>query len=57
MLDPDRLDPGLLAEEVRRLLDFQPRYPGLDLDGAQRTTRILAGLVAERAGAVEASAR
>jgi predicted glycosyltransferase len=57
MLDPDRLDPGLLAEEVRRLLDFQPRSPGLDLDGAQRTTRILSGLVAERAGAVEASAR
>jgi predicted glycosyltransferase len=56
-LDPDRLEPALLAAEVRRLLDFHPRSPGLDLDGARRTTEILSDLVAERGGAREASAR
>jgi predicted glycosyltransferase len=56
-LDPGRLEPALLAAEVRRLLDFQPRPPGLDLDGGRRTTAILADLVAERSGAREASAR
>jgi predicted glycosyltransferase len=56
-LDPDRLAPGMLAAEVRRLLDFRPRSPGLDLDGARRTTEILSELVAERSGAREASAR
>jgi predicted glycosyltransferase len=56
-LDPDRLEPALLAGEVRRLLDFRPRSPGLDLDGARRTSEILSELVAERGGAREASAR
>jgi predicted glycosyltransferase len=57
MLDPALLDPHVLAAEVRRLLDFRPRSLGLDLDGAGGTTRILSELVAERAGAREASAR
>jgi predicted glycosyltransferase len=56
-LDPDRLEPTALAAEVRRLLDFRPRSPGLDLDGARRTTEILSELVAERSGVREASAR
>jgi predicted glycosyltransferase len=57
MLDPGRLDPDVLAAEVRGLLDFRPRSAGLDLEGAQRTTGLLAELVAERSGAREASAR
>jgi predicted glycosyltransferase len=57
MLDPGRLEPPVLAAEVRRLLDFRPRSPGLELDGAQRTTSILSELVAERSGAREVSAR
>ena len=57
MLDPERLDPDLLAAEVRRLLDFRPRSAGLDLGGAERTTGLLSELVAERGGAREASAR
>jgi predicted glycosyltransferase len=56
-LDPDGLEPAALAAEVRRLLDFRPRSPGLDLDGARRTTEILSELVAERSGVREASAR
>jgi predicted glycosyltransferase len=57
VLDPDRLEPGILAAEIRRLLDFRPRSHGLDLDGARRTAGILSELVAERAGAREATAR
>jgi predicted glycosyltransferase len=57
MLDPGRLGPDVLAAEVRSLLDFRPRSAGLDLDGAQRTTGLLAELVAERSGAREASAQ
>jgi predicted glycosyltransferase len=57
MLDPRRAEPHVLAAEARRLLDFRPRAPRLDLDGARRTTRILAELVAERAGTREASVR
>jgi predicted glycosyltransferase len=57
MLDPGRLEPAVLAGEIRRLLGFRPRSLGLDVDGAAGTTRILSGLRAERAGAQEASAR
>jgi predicted glycosyltransferase len=57
MLDPGRLEPHVLAAEVLRLLDFRPRSPGLDLDGARGTTRILSQLVAERSVAREASVR
>jgi predicted glycosyltransferase len=56
-LDPGRLEPRVLAAEVRRLLDFRPSWPRLDLDGARGTTRLLSELVAERAGAREASVR
>jgi predicted glycosyltransferase len=57
LLDPALLEPGRLAAEVRRLLEFRPQPLGLDLDGSAGTTRILSELVAERAGALEASAR
>jgi predicted glycosyltransferase len=57
VLDPARLAPDVVVAEVGRLLDFRPRWPGLDLDGAPGTSRILSGLLAERAGAREASAR
>jgi predicted glycosyltransferase len=57
MLDPDRLDAHDLVAEVRRLLDFRPRWPRLDLDGTRGTTRILGRLLAERDGLREASAR
>jgi predicted glycosyltransferase len=57
MLDPGLLQPHVLAAEVRRLLDFRPRPLALDLEGAERTARTLSELVAERAGAREASAR
>jgi predicted glycosyltransferase len=56
MLDPARLAPHVLAAEVRRLLDFRPRWPALDLEGARGTSRILGGLLAERGGVREASA-
>ncbi len=53
-LDPGRLDPATLAAEARALLDFQPRVPRLDLDGARGSTRVLWELVRGRAGDVEA---
>jgi predicted glycosyltransferase len=57
VLDPERLAPDVLASEARCLLDFRPRWPGLDLDGARGTCHVLSGLLAERAPAREASAR
>jgi predicted glycosyltransferase len=57
LLEPDRLEPPVLLAEARSLLEFRPRAPQLELDGARRSARILSELVAGRAGAREASAR
>jgi predicted glycosyltransferase len=57
MLDPGLLEPSLLAAEVRRLLEFRPRPVTLDVDGAERTARLVSELVAERAATREAVAR
>jgi predicted glycosyltransferase len=57
MLDPERLAPAVLAAEARRLIDFRPRWPGLDLEGTRGTSRVLGGLLAEHGGVQEASAR
>ena len=57
MLDPERLTPDVLAAEARRLLDFRPRWPRLDLEGARTSSRVLSGLLAEHDSVWEASAR
>jgi predicted glycosyltransferase len=41
VLDPERLTPETLAEELRRLEDFEPRPAAVDLDGARRTCELL----------------
>jgi len=45
VLDPTELSPSSLAAAIRALSDFEPRPVALDLDGANATTRLLAGLV------------
>jgi predicted glycosyltransferase len=44
-LDPDRLDPTTLAASIEAVLDFEPAEPAIDLDGAARTSTMLASLV------------
>jgi predicted glycosyltransferase len=57
VLDPKRLAPDVLAAEARGLLGFRPRWPGLDLEGARGTSRLLSELLGEHGGVREASAR
>jgi predicted glycosyltransferase len=45
VLDPDQLDPVTLAAAIEAVLDFEPAEPTIDLDGARRTTELLAQLV------------
>jgi predicted glycosyltransferase len=51
MLDPDRLDPATLADEIEALRTFEPVPPAIDLDGGERTCERLSAL----AGRVEAA--
>lgn len=44
-LDPERLDPGLLANEIRALLRFRPPALDLDFGGAEASAAHLAELV------------
>ena len=44
MLEPGRLEPAVLAEEMLRTLSFRPRANALDLDGAERTGELLRSL-------------
>jgi predicted glycosyltransferase len=48
VLPPGELSAGTLATEVAALRDFVPRAAGMELDGARRTTRLLAALLAAR---------
>jgi len=45
MLEPDQLDAGTLAGEIKALLTFEPVPPAIDLDGADRTSELLETLV------------
>ena len=45
VLAAERLAPATLAAEVRRLLTFEPRTAGVDLEGARRTGHLLEGLL------------
>jgi predicted glycosyltransferase len=48
VLDPERLDPVTLAGAIDALLTFDPVTPAIDLDGARRTTELLAELTPYR---------
>jgi predicted glycosyltransferase len=37
VLDPDRVDPAVLAREIERLPAFEPTRPAIDLDGGRGT--------------------
>ena len=54
VLAPERLGAATLAAEVRRLLAFEPRPAGVDLEGARRTGRLLGELLAQAPSAVPA---
>jgi predicted glycosyltransferase len=45
VLDPDRLEPERLADEIDRLRDFTPATPAIDLDGARGTCEALWDLI------------
>ena len=51
VLEPERLDPVTLAGAIEALLTFDPVAPAIDLDGARRTTELLADLVPRAAEA------
>lgn len=46
VLDPSALAPETFADAVARAAQHQPRPHGLDLEGAERTARIVEELVA-----------
>ncbi|GAB3668032.1 glycosyltransferase family protein [Ramlibacter alkalitolerans] len=50
-LEPERLDGPALAAAIPELLQFRPRAAALALDGAQRSTELLAQLVGSHQGA------
>ena len=50
-LDPQRLDAGSLAAEIRALGDFRPRSPKLDLGGARISAELLSRMLAGRRAA------
>ena len=41
VLEPERLEPAVLAAEIKRLLDFQPACADIDLDGGHGTCQEL----------------
>ena len=41
VLEPDRLEPAVLAEEIERLLEFEPARPAIDLNGGRGTCQEL----------------
>ena len=41
VLEPDRLEPAVLAAEIERLLDFEPARSDIDLDGGHGTCQEL----------------
>jgi predicted glycosyltransferase len=45
VLDPDRLEPERLADEIDRLRDFMPATPAIDLDGARGSCEVLWDLI------------
>ncbi len=51
VLDPERLSPTALAEEIEPLLAFRPRPASVGLDGARRTADVLDGLLFAEAAA------
>lgn len=48
VLEQKEMTPKRLAEEMRNLIDFQPRTAHLDFDGARRSTEILHDLLERR---------
>jgi len=48
VLEQKQLTARRLAEEIRNLIDFEPRATHLNFDGARRSTEILHELVAQR---------
>jgi predicted glycosyltransferase len=48
VLEQTEMTPKRLAEEMKNLLDFQPRTAHLDFDGARRSTEILYDLLERR---------
>jgi predicted glycosyltransferase len=52
VLESDRADPHTLAEELRALRHFRPRRVSLDMEGASKSVRILAGLMSVDRGRV-----
>jgi predicted glycosyltransferase len=45
VLDPERLEPAALAQELERLPAFEPAPAAIDLGGARSTARTLWDLV------------
>jgi predicted glycosyltransferase len=54
-LDARPLDGATLADAIGHLLHFHPQVAALATDGAQRSAQWLAGLVADRAAAAQAT--
>ena len=50
VLEQKEMTPKRMAEEIRKLIDFQPRTADLDFDGARRSTEILLDLLNLRQG-------
>jgi predicted glycosyltransferase len=48
VLDQNEMTHQRMADEMRALLNFQPRAPQLELNGAQRSAEILDGLMRAR---------
>jgi predicted glycosyltransferase len=46
VLDQRQMNPLRLADEIRRLLDFNPQGSAIDLNGAERSAQILMQLFA-----------
>ena len=48
VLDEKEMTPKRMADEMRKLIDFQPRTAHLNFDGARRSTEIVYGLLEQR---------
>ncbi|HEX6044981.1 MAG TPA: glycosyltransferase, partial [Pyrinomonadaceae bacterium] len=48
VLEQKEMTPKRMAEEIRHLIDFQPRTIHLNFDGARRSTHILRDLLEQR---------
>ena len=53
VLEQKEMTPKRMADEMRRLIDFQPQMVHLDFDGARRSTEILCDLLQARRGVRE----